>query len=500
MKTTTSKKPAAKLAEKTVKKSSPKKSTTPAKTQKQQFDLLSLPDVVIEGSAKTKSIPLHFIETNELIVWSKKQSATVQNQIDAQGFKARANQVALTYDNAGKIDGVVIGYAGKIGLYSVAPALDKIGNSTFHIATDNLSEDDLNHIVTGWFLSCYRFTAFKSANSDFPTLVVPEGMDNLRAKSMVQAIYLVRNLINLPPNALGPQALADAAVMVAKTFGAKSRVIEDQDLLTENFPMIYAVGDGSERRPRLIDFTWGNAKHPKLTLVGKGVVFDTGGYDLKPSSAMLLMKKDMGGAAMALGVAYMIMALDLPVRLRVLIPAVENSVSGRAFRPSDILHTRQGLTVEVGNTDAEGRLVLGDCLTLASEENPDLLIDFSTLTGAARVALGFEIPAMFSNNDVLAQDLQKISMQVEDPLWQLPLWDGYKGDITSSVADLNNNSSNPAGSITAALFLQHFVGEGIDWIHLDHYAWEASGKPGRPRGGADTGLRAILAFVEKKYA
>lgn len=500
MKSTPAKKSSTKTTTATVKKSSPKKSTASTKAQKQQFDLLSLPDVVIEGTAKTKSIPLYFIETNDLSAWAKKQSASVQNQLDAQGFKARANQVALSYDNNGKIDGVVVGYSKKISLYSVCPALDKIGNGTFHIATNGLTDEDLNNIVTGWLLACYRFTAFKSASTDFPTLVAPEGADDLRSKSMAQAIYLVRNLINLPPNALGPQALADAAVMVAKTFGAKSRVIEDQDLLTENFPMIYAVGDGSERRPRLIDFTWGNAKDPKLTLVGKGVVFDTGGYDLKPSSAMLLMKKDMGGAAMALGVAYMIMALELPVRLRVLIPAVENSVSGRAFRPSDILHTRKGLTVEVGNTDAEGRLVLGDCLTLASEENPDLLIDFSTLTGAARVALGFEIPAMFSNNDTLAQDLQTLSMQVEDPLWQMPLWDGYKGDITSPVADLNNNSSNPAGSITAALFLQHFVGEGIDWIHLDHYAWEASGKPGRPRGGADTGLRAILALVEKKYA
>jgi len=235
-------------------------------------------------------------------------------------------------------------------------------------------------------------------------------------------------------------------------------------------------------------------------LVGKGVCFDTGGYDLKPSSAMLLMKKDMGGAAMALGVAYMIMALNIPVRLRVLIPAVENSVSGRAYRPSDILHSRQGLTVEIGNTDAEGRLVMADCLTLASEENPDLLIDFSTLTGAARTALGFEIPAMYSNNDTLAQELQKLSMAVEDPLWQMPLWDGYKNDIVSPNADLTNSGNNPAGSITAALFLQNFVGQNIDWIHLDHYAWEASGKPGRPRGGADTGLRAILSLVETRYA
>lgn len=492
--------PAKKIAKKApAKKTTAKKTVSKSKISKQQFDLLSLPQVIVEATGKTKSVPLHFVEAGEFSAWIKKQSATTQNQLDAQGFKAKSNQVALAYDSSGKIESVTIGYTNKIGLYTVCSAVDKIGTGAFHIATTGLKEDALNNIVTGWLLACYRFNAFKSMATDFPTLVMPKGANDLRLKSMAQAIYLVRNLINLPPNALGPQALADAALMVAKTFGAKARVVEDEALLTENFPMIYAVGDGSERRPRMIDFTWGNPKHPKLSLVGKGVVFDTGGYDLKPSAAMLLMKKDMGGAAMALGVAYMIMALELPVRLRVLIPAVENSVSGRAYRPSDILHSRQGLTVEIGNTDAEGRLVMADCLTLASEENPDLLIDFSTLTGAARTALGFEIPAMYSNNDSIAQDLQKLSMQVEDPLWQMPLWEGYKNDVVSPVADLTNSGNNPAGSITAALFLQNFVGEGINWIHLDHYAWEASGKPGRPRGGADTGLRAILALVEKKY-
>jgi leucyl aminopeptidase len=482
-----------KTAAKPVKKSAPK-------NQKQQFDILSLPDVVNDGGAKTKSTPITFVETSHYGGWLKSQSTSAHNQYDAQGFKAKPNQVALAYGDDGKISAVVIGYSKQIGLYTVCGAVDKIGTGKFHIANDDLKSNEIDNIVTGWFLACYKFTAFKSSAVEFPTLLTPKSYDDLKSKSLAQAIYMVRNLINLPPNALGPQALADAAVMVAKIFGAKSRVVEDTELLTENLPMIYAVGDGSERRPRMIDFTWGSAKHPKLTLVGKGVCFDTGGYDLKPSSAMLLMKKDMGGAAMALGVAYMIMALNIPVRLRVLIPAVENSVSGRAYRPSDILHSRQGLTVEIGNTDAEGRLVMADCLTLASEENPDLLIDFSTLTGAARTALGFEIPAMYSNNDTLAQELQKLSMAVEDPLWQMPLWDGYKNDIVSPNADLTNSGNNPAGSITAALFLQNFVGQNIDWIHLDHYAWEASGKPGRPRGGADTGLRAILSIVETRYA
>lgn len=480
-----------------MKKTAPQKNKSP---QKQQFDLLALPDILLPATSKAKSIPVYFIKTAQFAKWLPSQPTPVQNQFSVQGFTAKSGSVALSYADDGKMEAVYIGRGDKIGLYSVCPAIDKIGTGTFHIDTTGLKEDDLTYILTGWFLACYRFTAFKPALTEFPKLVTPKGMDTHRAESMARAIYLVRNLINLPPNALGPQALADAAVMVANTFDATSRVIEDTELLTENFPMIYAVGDGSERRPRLIDFTWGNPKHPKLTLVGKGVCFDTGGYDLKPSAAMLLMKKDMGGAAMALGTAYMIMALDLPVCLRVLIPAVENSVSGRAYRPSDILHSRKGLTVEIGNTDAEGRLVLADCLTLASEENPDLLIDFSTLTGAGRVATGFEIVPMYSNDDKLAHDLQKISMEVEDPMWHMPLWDGYKNDVVSPNADLTNSGNNPAGSITAALFLQNFVGEGVPWIHLDHYAWEQAGKPGRPRGGADTGLRAILALVEKRYA
>lgn len=479
-------------------KSSPAK--TSLKPQKQQFDLLALPDVILTATASKKSTPIYCVETSGFSSWFKKQPAIVQNQIETQSFKAKPNQVSLINDAHGKIESVIIGYTGEIGLYTICPAIDKIGSGKFHIATTGLKPDDINHIITGWLLACYKFTAFKSMPTDFPQLVLQKSTDILRAKSLAQAIYMVRNLINLPPNALGPQALADAAVMVAKTFKAKSKIIEDQELVTENFPMIYAVGDGSDRRPRLIDLTWGNAKHPKLTLVGKGVCFDTGGYDLKPSAAMLLMKKDMGGAAMALGVAYMIMALEIPVRLRVLIPAVENSVSGRAYRPSDILHSRKGLTVEIGNTDAEGRLVLADCLTLASEENPDLLIDFSTLTGAGRVATGYEIAPIYSNDDALGQDLQKLSMAVGDPLWQMPLWDGYRNDIVSPNADLTNNSNNPAGSITAALFLQNFVGDNIKWIHLDHYAWEATGKPGRPRGGADTGLRAVLALIEKRYS
>lgn len=476
-----------------------KSSSRTAKPDHQHYDILSLPDVILPTATRAKSTPIYLVESAQFSKWIAPQSKETINQLAAQSFTAKAGSVALTYGDDGKLAAVIIGYSNAIGLYTICPCVDKIGNSKFHIESDSLTTEHATHLVTGWILACYRFTAFKTAATDFPQLIQPKGADTTRAESLARAIYMVRNLINLPPNALGPQALADAAVMVAKIFKAKSRVIVDTDLITENFPLIYGVGDGSERRPRLVDITWGHAKHPKVTLVGKGVCFDTGGYDLKPSSAMLLMKKDMGGAAMALGVAYMIMALKLPVRLRVLIPAVENSVSGRAYRPGDILHSRKGLTVEINNTDAEGRLVLADCLTLASEESPDLLIDFSTLTGAGRVATGYEIAPIYSNNDDLAHTLQTLSMEVNDPLWHMPLWENYRSDILSPNADLSNSGNNPAGSITAALFLQSFVGNGIDWIHLDHYAWEMTGKPGRPKGGADTGLRAVLALIERTY-
>lgn len=482
-------------------KTKTKAKTTSPTPHNQQFDLLALPDVVLPQNSKTAAIPLIFVKTAQLTKFLAAQTESTRNQLTGQNFTAKAGAVALTTDSDGKINAAYIGRGDKIGFYGICGAVDKLNGLTVKIDESGLKEDDLTNCVTGWWLAAYRFNAFKPSNvAPNAQLIAPIGADIKRAESLARSIYLVRNLVNLPPNALGPQALADAALMVAKTFSADATLIEDKDLITENFPLIYAVGDGSERRPRLVDFTWGNAKHPKLTLVGKGVCFDTGGYNLKPSGAMELQKKDMGGAAMALGLAYMVMALKLPVRLRVLIPCVENSISGRAYRPSDILSSRKGLTVEIGNTDAEGRLVLADCLTLASEDNPDLLIDFATLTGAGRAATGYEIAPVYSNDDKLAAELQKLSMVAEDPLWHMPLWEGYKTDVMSPNADLSNSGNNPAGSITAALFLQHFVGDNTPWIHLDHYAWEATGKAGRPKGGADTGLRAVLSLIEKRYA
>lgn len=478
----------------------------PAKTKPNTFSILQYPQVLIAKS-KGSPIPIHLVYEREFDKWMKSQPKATQSSLLAQGFKGGVNNVSIIH-SSGQLDAVYVGLGERIGLYSFAYVVDtimrsvieKLHDADFSIDTKNIDPDGLEKICIGWSLAAYKFDAYKKNNKKFPRLVWPKSIDKNRTESFIQSISLIRNLINLPANALGPVELADAARKVATAKKATIKITEDKKLLTANFPMIYAVGDGSERRPRLIDITWGKPSDPKLTIVGKGVVFDTGGLDIKPSSAMLIMKKDMGGSAMALGLAWMIMSLNLPVRLRVIIPAVENSISGLAYRPGDVLNSRQGLTVEIGNTDAEGRLVMADCLTLACEEKPDLLMDFSTLTGAARTALGFEIPAMFSNNDEIASDLQKISMNVEDPVWQLPLWAPYKNDILSSIADLNNAGNNPAGSITAALFLQNFVTNNTDWVHIDHYAWEASGKPGRPKGGADTGMRAAFAFLEKRYS
>jgi leucyl aminopeptidase len=305
--------------------------------------------------------------------------------------------------------------------------------------------------------------------------------------------------VNTPANDLGPVELEAAVRTLGKRHRAKVSSIVGPQLLKKNFPLIYAVGQGSERAPRLVDLVWGKSSHPKVTLVGKGVCFDTGGLDIKPDSAMLLMKKDMGGAAAALALAHMIMDAKLPVRLRVLIPAVENSISGIAFRPGDIFKSRKGITVEIGNTDAEGRLVLADALSLADEEKPELLIDFATLTGAARVALGPEIPPAFTDDDALWNTLAKHSASEADPLWRLPLWRPYTAMLDSKIADTNNVGGGHAGAITAALFLAKFVEQAKSWLHLDIFAWNPKDKPGRPEGGEAHSVRALFSLLTERY-
>jgi leucyl aminopeptidase len=359
---------------------------------------------------------------------------------------------------------------------------------------------DPTNLALGWALATYVFARYSAKTRPAAALVWPEAADRGRAERLAAAVFLARDLANTPAGDLGPEELAGEAVRVGKAAGARSRVIVGDDLLAENYPTIHAVGRASARAPRLVDIVWGHPVGPKVTLVGKGVCFDTGGLDLKTASGMRLMKKDMAGAAIVLGLAQAIMDAGLPVRLRVLLPCVENAVSGNAMRPLDIVRTRKGLTVEVGNTDAEGRLILCDALAEASTEKPELLVDMATLTGAARVALGSELAALFCNDEGLARGLLDDAAAEEDPMWRMPLWRPYRKMIDSKIADINNVSESPhAGAVTAALYLQEFVDPGVPWAHLDVMAWNPQSRPGRPEGAEATALRALYAHIAGRF-
>ncbi len=369
----------------------------------------------------------------------------------------------------------------------------------YHIA-DDVSESEADAMCLGWGLGLYNFDRYKKTKRSAAQLVWPVVANRHRVQTLVEANKMGRDWINTPAEDMGPEALAEAARELAKACKATFSEIVGDALLTENYPSIHAVGRASHRPPRLIEITWGKPSAPKVTLVGKGVCFDSGGLDIKPADAMKRMKKDMGGAACVLALAYAVMKLELPIRLRVLVPAVENSIFGNAFRPLDVLATRKGLTVEVGNTDAEGRLVLSDALTEADREEPALLIDMATLTGAARVALGTDLPALFCNSDELAAEVLTLSNTELDPMWRLPLHKPYRRLLDSKVADLNNVSSGPyAGAITAALFLQEFVSPKTPWMHIDSMAFNLDSQPGRPYGGETFGLRTLLRLLENRY-
>ena len=359
---------------------------------------------------------------------------------------------------------------------------------------------DARLAVLAFALGCYRFARYRKADRPDVRLVPPDGIDAAEISRIADAAMLARDLINTPSNDMGPDELAAAAQALASEFGASFACTIGEDLET-NFPLIHAVGMASSRAPRLIDIGWGDSTHPKVTLVGKGVCFDTGGLDLKPSSGMLIMKKDMGGAANVLALARMVMDAKLKVRLRVLIPAVENAVAGNAFRPLDIFTSRKGITVEIGNTDAEGRLVLADALALADEDKPDLLIDLGTLTGAARVALGPDLPPFYTNDETLATDVARCAAKENDPLWRMPLWPPYDAWLDSKTATITNAPSGGfAGSITCALFLQRFVEHASSWLHVDIYGWTPSAKPARPEGGECQAARAIYRVLSERYA
>jgi leucyl aminopeptidase len=347
-------------------------------------------------------------------------------------------------------------------------------------------------------LGLYNFAQYRKAEQREIKLDLPQSIDRDEVQRIVEGVTLTRNLINTPANDMGPPQLEAAARKLAARHGASISAVIGEELLAQNFPLIHAVGRAAAAAPRLIDMAWGEAGHPRITLVGKGVCFDTGGLDIKPESGMLNMKKDMGGAATALGLAHMIMARGLKVRLRVLIPAVENSIAGSSFRPRDIYTSRKGITVEIGNTDAEGRLILADTLTLADEDKPVLIADFATLTGAARVALGPDVPAFFTDDDDLAEELTRHAAAEADPVWRLPLWRPYESMLESKVADINNVGGSQGGAITAALFMRRFV-TAKSWTHFDLFAWTPTAKPGRPEGGECQVARGLYALLAARY-
>jgi leucyl aminopeptidase len=349
-------------------------------------------------------------------------------------------------------------------------------------------------------LGSYRFVRYRKREEKQARLQIPAQVDGGSLTRTVEAVWLARDLINTPANDMGPPQLEEAARALSARHGASVSAVVGDELLAQNFPLIHAVGRAADRAPRLIDMTWGDPGHPKVTLIGKGVCFDTGGLDIKTEAGMLLMKKDMGGAACPLALADMLMGRGAKLRLRVLIPAVENAISGNAFRPRDVYRSRKGLTVEIGNTDAEGRLILADAIALADSETPELIVDMATLTGAARVALGPEVVPFYTDDDELAAGLARTAQAESDPLWRLPLWRPYDQLLDSKVADLNNVSAGPfAGSITAALFLRRFVTQAKAWLHCDIYAWNPTGKPGRPEGAECQAARALYAYLTERY-
>ncbi|KAA0571931.1 leucyl aminopeptidase family protein [Azospirillum sp. Sh1] len=432
--------------------------------------------------------------------WLAGQPPAVASWVKAVGFTGEAGSTVFLPGPDGAVTHVLAGVSAIDDLWAFAGLPASLPAGSYRIDTA-LDARAATRAALGWALGSYRFSRYKKPpEKGFANLVWPAEADRGEVERAATATWLVRDLVNTPACDMGPAELAQAAQDLAAEFDAAVEVIVGQDLLDRDYPAIHAVGRASPREPRLIDLRWGNPEHPKVTIVGKGVCFDTGGLDLKPSSAMLIMKKDMGGAAHALALGRMIMMAGLPVRLRVLVPAVENVVSGDSFKPQDVLKTRKGLTVEVGNTDAEGRLILCDALAEADAEKPELLIDFATLTGAARVALGPDLPALMCNDDALANDLTEAGTAVDDPMWRLPLWAPYRKGLDSKVADINNVTTNGfAGAITAGLFLQEFVSKGTPWAHLDTYAWNGSARPGRPEGGEALGLRAAYAVIAKRF-
>ncbi|HEX5664473.1 MAG TPA: leucyl aminopeptidase family protein [Xanthomonadaceae bacterium] len=441
--------------------------------------------------------PLHCVQQAGLDEWRQAQLPEIGQWLDAQTFSAGTGSLVLLPGGNG-IGGAVLGVADPHDPFAYAHAPYALPPGDWRLQGE-LDDDARRALQLGWGLGAYRFTRYKAATRAPARLVLDDA--DAETADLIAACTRVRDLVNTPTEHMGPQELEQVVREIALAHGAEVEVVEGDALLSANFPAIHAVGRASHRAPRLIELRWGDASHPHLALVGKGVCFDTGGLDIKAAAGMRNMKKDMGGAAHAIALAELVMARRLPLRLTLLVPAVENAIGPNAFRPGEVVATRKGVSVEIDNTDAEGRMVLCDALAYAGEQSPALLLDFATLTGAARIALGPELPALYSNDDALAHDWLAAGTQTRDPLWRMPLWQPYVRYLTSHVADIANaSSSTMAGSITAAIYLQRFVPKGQAWAHLDVYSWNDSERAGRPVGGEAQALRAAFAMLKARYA
>jgi leucyl aminopeptidase len=454
-------------------------------------------------------IPLWLLYEEDVDAWRKDQNAPTANWLGAHHFKGEKHRVLAVPDASGGVSMAVGGLGkrqGGLSLWHAAGFAERLPPGTYRLA-QSFSDAEATQISLGFAYGAYRFERYRPSRAErAAVLEPPSNADTRFVESANEALTLARNLINTPASDLGPAELAAAARGLAERHGAEFREWVGEALLADNFPAIHAVGRASVQAPRLIEIRWTpsgareSAALPRIALIGKGVCFDSGGLDIKPSSGMALMKKDMGGAAVALALGHMLMGCGIRAELRILVPAVENAISGNAYRPGDVLSTRKGLTVEVGNTDAEGRLVLCDALTLADADQPDLIIDFATLTGAARVALGPELPALFGTDERMVADLARVAAVEHDPLWPMPLWMGYDDELGSKIADLNNvAASGLAGAIFGALFLKRFVSAAAHWLHLDLYAWNPKDRPGRGVGAEAHAVRGVYRYLLQRY-
>jgi leucyl aminopeptidase len=464
--------------------------------------------IALRPKPNAATIKLAAVTKNDFAAWRRRASSAHKRYADAMGFKGGAGELLAVPGRDGKIERVLAGLpegespdGSGLRFWSWGALPGKLPAGTYRLDPEPADPETATEIALAWALGGYAFDRYKKAPRKPAELVWPAKAARGPVLAMAKADGIARDLINTPAEDMGPDALAEACLETARELGMKAAVVVGDDLLSGNFPLIHAVGRAAAKAPRLIDLSWGDPKHPMIAVIGKGVCFDTGGLDLKPEAGMKMMKKDMGGAAHALALARLIVEAKLPVRLRVLIPAVENAVSGNSIRPLDVVKSRKGLTVEIGNTDAEGRLILADAMALAGEESPELMIDFATLTGAARVALGPDLPAFYANDDGLAHAFLTAGVAARDPIWLMPLWQGYRARMESKVADTSSISDGPfAGSVVAALFLQSFVPEKCRWAHFDVFAWNPLNRPGRAEGAFLQGVRATFAALAKMYA